>query len=306
VRTFSPLLAALVISAGCDGPPRAAHPSVAATNTPATADELPPASDNFTSDPSEAAVRGGVASSDAADVVARALHDRGDDAQGDGRLALLASWMGHRVAYRVKTDQKMIDALACRLGFLGPTPLVLAPMEISLRPFPRKLKPSQTVDLTATLAQRYTHGSLAVTFPNGGVRTWPFSGRELSTPIAFPNEGAFRLEIEGDGEAGPVVLANCPVYVGVDEPMPDAPEAVERAPAPPQTADAINERAVSLLNSARVEAHLPPVERDPRLDAIALAHSKDMAAGNYFAHVSPTAGTRSGVSERGSAEADGT
>jgi uncharacterized protein YkwD len=48
------------------------------------------------------------------------------------------------------------------------------------------------------------------------------------------------------------------------------------------------------------------VERDPRLDAIALAHSKDMAAGNYFAHVSPTEGTRSGVSERRSAEADGT
>ena len=41
------------------------------------------------------------------------------------------------------------------------------------------------------------------------------------------------------------------------------------------------------VNAFRAELHLVPLERRPRLDAVARAHSADMAARGYLAHRSP-------------------
>jgi len=41
------------------------------------------------------------------------------------------------------------------------------------------------------------------------------------------------------------------------------------------------------VNEARAEQHLIPLERRAELDAVALAHSRDMVARHYFAHESP-------------------
>ncbi len=41
------------------------------------------------------------------------------------------------------------------------------------------------------------------------------------------------------------------------------------------------------INRIRGEHDLPPLKRDPQLDAAALAHSEDMATRSYFAHISP-------------------
>jgi uncharacterized protein YkwD len=41
------------------------------------------------------------------------------------------------------------------------------------------------------------------------------------------------------------------------------------------------------VNEARAQRHLIPLERRADLDAVALAHSRDMAARHYFAHESP-------------------
>jgi uncharacterized protein YkwD len=41
------------------------------------------------------------------------------------------------------------------------------------------------------------------------------------------------------------------------------------------------------VNDARAERHLVPLERRADLDAVALAHSRDMVARHYFAHESP-------------------
>jgi uncharacterized protein YkwD len=43
----------------------------------------------------------------------------------------------------------------------------------------------------------------------------------------------------------------------------------------------------AMVNQERVRQHLIPLERDPALDAVARAHSADMARRHYLAHVNP-------------------
>ena len=96
-----------------------------------------------------------------------------------------------------------------------------------------------------------------------------------------------------DGATGPVVLANAPIYVGVDEP-PWA--AVIGSPSEaadggrrlgPAEAEA---RMLTLLNEVRRAAGLRPLAGNAELRAIALAHTQDMIAARFFGHVSPTTG----------------
>lgn len=55
-------------------------------------------------------------------------------------------------------------------------------------------------------------------------------------------------------------------------------------------ARAIEARVVVLINQRRVANGLRPVVVDARLAALALGHSQEMAAQQYFAHDSPTGG----------------
>jgi len=110
--------------------------------------------------------------------------------------------------------------------------------------------------------------------------------------------GVYRVELLGEGKSGPVVVANVPVYVDVDEPAEipagasrvsnsaeDEPPA-EQVPAPVQ----VEERILRLLNEARAEARVGTVVADDVLASIARAHSLDMADHGFFGHVSPTTG----------------
>jgi len=47
---------------------------------------------------------------------------------------------------------------------------------------------------------------------------------------------------------------------------------------------------VALINQARVDAGLPPLQADAGLSAVARAHSLDMATTGFFSHSSPTTG----------------
>lgn len=47
---------------------------------------------------------------------------------------------------------------------------------------------------------------------------------------------------------------------------------------------------VGAINAERARHSLPPLTEDPRLDAIAEAHSMEMARARYFSHVSPSTG----------------
>jgi uncharacterized protein YkwD len=96
------------------------------------------------------------------------------------------------------------------------------------------------------------------------------------------------VEVMSAGATGPVVLANVPIYVGVDEPAwAPSPPRDDVRPTTPAQAEA---RMLALLNDVRRAAGLSSLAVDPELQAVASAHTEDMSAHRFFGHVSPTTG----------------
>ncbi|MBW2267507.1 MAG: CAP domain-containing protein [Deltaproteobacteria bacterium] len=62
---------------------------------------------------------------------------------------------------------------------------------------------------------------------------------------------------------------------------------VASADAPDSTDAVVEARLHAAVNAERARLHLIPLERVPELDAVARAHSRDMAGRGYLAHVNP-------------------
>lgn len=169
--------------------------------------------------------------------------------------------------------------------------IVLASLEVSLDPVPKRLSHLQTLHLAGALASRFERTHLAVTLPGGKVREIEHAGRAFSADLRFDTPGTYEVELLGDGKDGPVVVANFPVYVDVSEPAPAARQATVRANDLAWTTASMEERLLVLLNAARSDAHVPPARGDDDLATIARGHSRDMAEHGFFGHVSPTFGT---------------
>jgi uncharacterized protein YkwD len=168
--------------------------------------------------------------------------------------------------------------------------IVLASLELALKPVPRRLSHGDTVHLSGKLADRFDFAHLAITLPGGQVRTFDNRGRGFAADLRLDRAGIYRIEIEGDGKEGPVVVANFPVYVDVDDPPPRARD--DRAQAGgTATAAGVEDRLLVLLNSARERTSLRPLAGDADLAAIARAHSQDMVDHAFFGHVSPETGS---------------
>ncbi len=244
---------------------------------------------------------------------------------GDGRLAELAAWAaGERKAKGVPPSSLEVDRVSRELGLVTPFPMLLfvdltaknwrsdlknaisgqpssasqnrfgidvtadgravvalATHHADLAPVPRRVEPGNAVNLRAKLANGWSSPEWLVTAPDGSVRR--FDGASAQSLAELPG-GTHQIELLARGPNGLEVIANFPVGVGTD-PRVENPElaGIEWAP----TAEAFLEAA----NRIRKHAGLAPLVRDAKLDAIAEAHSRDMAENHYFAHQSPTAGS---------------
>jgi uncharacterized protein YkwD len=177
---------------------------------------------------------------------------------------------------------------------LGSAPVVaiaLASLEVALDPVQKRMSHQHALHLAGSLASRFDRTHLAVTLPGGEVRSFDHDGRRFVADLHFDKPGTYQVELEGEGQSGPVVVANFPVYIDVDEPAPTALAAVTRASDSTLTAARLEERLLVLLNDARHEAHVPALRSDDDLAAVARGHSRDMAEHGFFGHVSPTQGT---------------
>jgi uncharacterized protein YkwD len=173
--------------------------------------------------------------------------------------------------------------------------VVFGAVEISLEPFARHLPPKSSVALRGEVASRYSFAHVFLTKADGSVEEKRVPSRKLDLSFTFPSVGKYNLEVMGDGETGPVIVFNVPIYVGV-------PDEVATSSSGHVTSPAAGERRMlELLNQARKTAGLAALEPDDELQLIARAHSEDMAEHHFFGHVSPTTGTtddryrRSGV-----------
>jgi uncharacterized protein YkwD len=167
--------------------------------------------------------------------------------------------------------------------------VVVSGAEVSFEPLPRRLRTGEELRLAGTLGDRFDHAHLAVTMPDGKVQSFEAAGRRFEGRVLVQSSGVYRVELLGDGNTGPVVVANFSVYVDVDEP--NAPRQESGSPLAARTGAQIEEALLRRVNDERAHAGLPPVASFDPLAIVAHAHSQDMADHGFFGHVSPTTGT---------------
>jgi uncharacterized protein YkwD len=162
--------------------------------------------------------------------------------------------------------------------------VVFGNVEVSLAEFPSRFALNESVELRGEVAPRFAFARVFLTKPDGSVEQLVMPSRAIESKFSFTSNGAYKLEVMGDGETGPVIVANVPLWVGTVEPQRE--RVIGRATTPAQS----EARLFELLNQARAAAHLPALSPDEALHDVAFGHSTDMAEHDFFGHVSPITG----------------
>lgn len=163
---------------------------------------------------------------------------------------------------------------------------------LELKPVPRALAPGLVGHLEGRLLGGYHSPKVIVTGPSGTVtqaRVEESHGRfESAVSCRRDQTGVLQVEISGDDERGPAMLANFPVYCGVP-PLSRSPAFVAETGEREEPEQA-EESLLDLLNRDRAAHRLSPLRLDRRLTSVARAHSREMASTGVVAHVSPRTG----------------
>jgi uncharacterized protein YkwD len=169
--------------------------------------------------------------------------------------------------------------------------LALQPQDLELAPLPRRLPSQGKVLVIGRLLGRFTKPAVLVATPQGSVRNLALMARKGRFELMLAcdaGDGVYQVEIEGEDSRGPAVLANFPVYCGVQPPTGIATGGQD--PSRRVDPDEAERELLILINRDRVAAGLDPVERDARLQAVARGHSREMARTGEVAHVSAKSG----------------
>jgi uncharacterized protein YkwD len=170
--------------------------------------------------------------------------------------------------------------------------LALQEFHLDLRPVPRTIDPGLVAEIDLGLLDGYHTPRLFVTAPDGGVDESRPRARGGRYQAAFgcrrDRPGPYQIEISAEVDRGPVVLAVFPIYCGVPAPGRSPPVPLETNP-PEDPAQAERE-LFQLINRDRVARGISPLRRDRRLDEVARAYSREMAASGVVAHRSALSG----------------
>ncbi|MGV8040877.1 MAG: CAP domain-containing protein [Thermoanaerobaculaceae bacterium] len=169
---------------------------------------------------------------------------------------------------------------------------LLSERKVALEPVPRAVEPGQSLGLVG----RWTGDALAgprlvVLGPGEATRELAArveGGVVTMTTGALREVGEHTLELLADGTYGPEVLALLVVRVGGQPSTSWSSPVVSRDV--PITAFEAERRLLELANEERRRLNLAPLIADATLQAVARAHSADMADGGFFGHRSPRRG----------------
>jgi uncharacterized protein YkwD len=163
--------------------------------------------------------------------------------------------------------------------------LVTVAHSTDLLPIAGRVQPGAVVEVDATLSPSLSSPRLFVLAPGGSTEEQPVSvdGRRLRARVTLPARGEHSVELLATGPGGPEVVAIRRIFVGVEPPASPPPEQ-------PRTDGGLTavEHAIGRLRAAR---GLPVLRRDPALDGVAEAHSREMARTRTFAHILPSDGS---------------
>ncbi len=187
--------------------------------------------------------------------------------------------------------------------------IALQEQDVELAAVPRKFSPGGGSRLAGRLRGGLTQPEVLVTIPAGAVNHLVVRGDGAGFSGGFAcnaGNGTYQIEITAVGSRGPTVVANFPVYCGVEPPAMSPPLTWSvPAGATPVDPAAVERELFALINRDRRAAGLAPVRLSDRVAAVARGHSREMARDDYVGHVSPRTGdavarlAREGISARG-------
>jgi hypothetical protein len=155
-----------------------------------------------------------------------------------------------------------------------------------LAELPTRGRTGQWLTFEAALHVKAKNVKLLVLGPRGLPRTAPTSldrdARRVRARFVLDGPGPFDVQLVGELEGGPVPLLEARIWSDV-EPGADA----ETAAAPGEDDKASgddSDDASRMTAELRQTAGLPPLARNPRLDAVALAHAERMRDRGAIAH----------------------
>lgn len=176
----------------------------------------------------------------------------------------------------------------------GATRMVVAVSErgVDLDPLPLAVEHGASIPLRGRLLGERSRPAVELVDPDGRWSTVPAligdDGSFSARLACSRSRGAYQVEVLAEGKHGPEVVANFPVYCGVDPPSSIhlAMEVLDRR----VTAEQIAKANFAYLNDARRMRGLRALEWDAQAARIALSHSHDMAKNGFVGHRSPTTG----------------
>ena len=168
--------------------------------------------------------------------------------------------------------------------------VALSTRRLRMAPVARRVEVGQPIVLRGELASGYRAPELVFRAPDGEVvRREAVSGSRFDFSIATESEGAYELELLAVGPRGASVVANFPVYAGVD--VPESLNLGANGAADSGDPARVPDDLLVLLNRARRDRGLGVVAPHTGLADVAESHSRDMATNDFVAHLSPSTGT---------------
>jgi uncharacterized protein YkwD len=176
----------------------------------------------------------------------------------------------------------------------GSVRVVLALQEsfVTTDPIPREIPAGGSAVVRGRVLAPLRDPRVFVARPRAEVTTPTVStgkGGGFGSEVRCENDvGMLKIEIVAeDPDSGPTVLANFPVWCGVEAPRGHR---VARTGTVSGDARQIEREIFELMNQDRAEAKLPPLEWDEAAASAARGHSTDMRDKGYVGHVSTTTG----------------
>lgn len=165
---------------------------------------------------------------------------------------------------------------------------------VSTTPIPRALPANGAFVLDAVVDARYKDPEVFVTYNDGSTERLDLKaargGAFTSKVSCGKHTGLQQVEVTASDSKGSTVLANFPVWCGVQPPVSLTvdPATEEEAITTPGDAE---QRLFALVNRDRVAASLPALVWDEKVAAVARGHSEEMRRTKVVAHISPVTGS---------------
>lgn len=175
----------------------------------------------------------------------------------------------------------------------GRTRIIVAVSErgVQLDPFANEVANGGKITVNGRLLGRRSKPTVEVVDAAGKWITLParVNRNEFKAELTCDRgRGAYQVEVLAEGQYGPEVVANFPVYCGVQAPRTLRVE-VERVGVEVSALEVARSNFAA-LNNTRTRQGLAPLQWDNAAAAVAESHSQDMLANNFVGHDSPRTG----------------